>query len=79
VVVLRRGYPHTASKLREYLASDEFERHVLDTADLPYNTIPELSAGRVLKLTHPFRTIAPRHADEALWIWVRRPREEAGR
>ena len=75
VVVMRRGYPHTAAKLRAQLTSGDFERHELDAADLPYNTIPELSAGRVLKLTHPFRTVRPRHADEALWIWVRRTDE----
>ncbi len=70
-VVPRKGYPHTVERLRVYLEPGAFERHVLEIADLPYNTIPELSSGRVLARTHPFRTVSPAHEGEALEIWQR--------
>ena len=73
----RRGYPHTVERLRAYLEPGAFERHALEIADLPYNSIPELSAGRVLALTHPFRTLRPQHPGEALVVWERRDRESA--
>jgi len=71
-VVPRRGYPRSAQRLNVYLESGAFERHALDIADLPYNTIPELSHGRVLALTHPFVTILPTSEAEALEVWARR-------
>ncbi len=73
VVVPRRGYPHSVERLRVYLKPGAFERHALEIADLPYNTIPELSRGRVVTVTHPFRTVLPNHPGEALEVWVRRP------
>jgi hypothetical protein len=74
-VVPRRGYPHSVERLRTYLEPGAFERHALEIADLPYNSIPELSSGRVLALTHPFRTVLPQHPGEALVVWERRTGE----
>jgi len=80
VVVPRRGYPHTFVRMRDYMRPGEFELQVLDVADLPYNTIPELSPGRVLAVTHPFRTVsAGTDSHAGLAIWIRRSSKDESR
>jgi len=77
LVVPRNGYPHMLRQLGVYLTPGAFERHLLDVADMPYNTIPELSRGRVVAVTHWFETVPVRYSGQALQIWVRRPSEGA--
>lgn len=71
VVIPRKAQPKTLGLLRSYLAQGEFERHDFPVADLPYNNIPEIYAGRVLQTTHLYRTQRPGDGLQALSIYER--------
>lgn len=59
VVVPRTRQGKKLALVRSYLDHGRFERVELPVADLPFNNVPELFAGRALTTTHRFRTPLP--------------------
>ena len=58
VIVPRGGQPKGLDTLEVFIEDGRFTRHVYPVEDLPYNNIPELDRGRVLAMTHRFRSSA---------------------
>ncbi len=59
VVIPRTGHARRLGEVRRYLLKGGFVRRALSIGDTPYNSIPELYAGRVLDQTHWFATRLP--------------------
>ena len=72
LVIPRSAQPRSLQGVRRYLLARGFERHELAVADVAYNNIPELAAGRLLSTTHRFRTPRPGRDGPPLAIYTRR-------
>ncbi len=72
LVIPRSAQPRSLQGVRRYLLAHGFERHELAVADVAYNNIPELAAGRLLSTTHRFSTPRPGKDGPPLAIYVRR-------
>ena len=72
LVIPRSAQPRSLQGVRRYLLARGFERHELAVADVAYNNIPELAAGRLLSTTHRFRTPRPGQDGPPLAIYTRR-------
>ncbi len=71
-MIPRSAQPRSLQGVRRYLLAHGFERHELAVADVAYNNIPELAAGRLLSTTHRFSTPRPGKDGPPLAIYVRR-------
>ena len=72
LVIPRSAQPRSLKAVRRYLLAGGFERYPLDVADVAYNNIPELAAGRLLSTTHRFATPRPGKDGPPLAIYERR-------
>ncbi len=70
VVIPRRGQPKNLKTLGGYVDAGRYRRLVYPVSDLPYNNIPELDPGRVLEMTHRFRS-SRGEAEPPLEIYLR--------
>lgn len=71
VVIPRTGHTRRLDEVRRYLLTGGFERRALAIGDTPYNTIPELYAGRVLDETHWSTTRLPGPTLPAVSVYER--------
>lgn len=71
IVIPRTGHPRRLREVRRYLLAGGYASRTLDVADTPYNSIPELYAGRVLERTHWFVTPRPGNEDPPLVLYER--------
>ena len=72
VVIPRTGHPKRLGEVRRYLLAGGYASRILDVADTPYNSLPELYRGRVLDRTHWFAAPVPGGSDPALVVYTRR-------
>ncbi len=70
-VIPRKTQRKHVRKVYAYLAQGEFERREYPVQDLPYNNIPELFEGRVLRRTHLFETQHPAPGSPSFFIQER--------
>ena len=77
VVIPRRSQARRLEAVQRYLLAGGYVSRTLPVADVPYNTIPELYAGRVLDRTHWFATPRPGPGAPALRLYERRARAAA--
>jgi len=78
VVIPRTGQGRRLDAVRRYLLDGGYVRRTLGVADVPYNTIPELYAGRVLSRTHWFTTPLPGEDGPPLAVYTREGLPEDG-